>query len=50
MHKNAPLIKGMICGYHVEELEDEAMQKIRWLGKLIDELAKGKTLEKILRK
>lgn len=46
---NASLIKGVICGYRVEEIEDELMQKIRYLDKLIDELAKGKAMEKILR-
>lgn len=44
------MIKGMICGYRVEELEDELVRKIRYLDKLIDELAKGKAMEKILRK
>lgn len=39
----------MICGYRVEEIEDPLMQKIRWLDKLVDELAKDKSLEKILR-
>ncbi|NLB91085.1 MAG: DUF2200 domain-containing protein [Clostridiales bacterium] len=48
-HPNAHLIKGMICGYRVEEIEDPLMQKIRYLDKLIDELAKGKSMEKILR-
>ncbi len=43
------LIKGVVCGVRVEEIEDPLMQKIRYLDKLIDELAKGKTLEKILR-
>jgi hypothetical protein len=43
-------ITGVICGYRVEEIEDELMQKIRYLDKLIDELAKGKAMEKILRK
>ncbi len=43
-------ITGVICGYRVEEIEDELMQKIRYLDKLIDELAKGKVMEKILRK
>ncbi len=47
---NASLIKGVICGYRVEEIEDELMRKIRYLDKLIDELAKGKSMEKILRK
>ena len=44
------LIKGVVCGVRVEEIEDPLMQKIRYLDKLIDELAKGKTMEKILRK
>ena len=43
-------IKGVICGYRVEDIEDPLMQKIRYLDKLIDELAKGKKMEKILRK
>lgn len=43
-------ITGVICGYRVEEIEDKLMQKIRCLDKLVDELAKGKTIEKILRK
>ena len=43
------LIKGIICGVRVEEIEDPLMQKIRYLDKLIDELAKGKAMEKILR-
>jgi hypothetical protein len=47
---NASKITGVICGYRVEEIEDPLMQKIRYLDKLIDELAKGKALEKILRK
>ena len=47
---NASLIKGVVCGIRVEEIEDETTRKIRYLDKLIDELAKGKTLEKILRK
>jgi hypothetical protein len=47
---NASKITGVICGYHVEEIEDELMRKIRYLDKLIDELAKGKSMEKILRK
>lgn len=49
MNANAAKITGMICGYRVEEIEDETMQKIRYLDKLIDELAKGKSMEKILR-
>lgn len=50
MNPNASKITGVICGYRVEEIEDELMQKIRYLDKLVDELAKGKALEKILRK
>ena len=50
MHPNVSLIKGVVCGIRVEEVEDPLMQKIRWLDKLIDELAKGKALDKILRK
>lgn len=50
IHPNAPLITGVICGYRVEEIEDKLMQQIRYLDKLIDELAKGKAMEKILRK
>jgi hypothetical protein len=46
----AGLIKGVVCGVRVEEIEDETMRKIRILDKLIDELAKGKAMEKILRK
>lgn len=49
LNPNASLIKGVICGYRVEEIEDPLMQKIRYLDKLIDELAKGKAMEKILR-
>jgi hypothetical protein len=47
---NAPKITGVICGYRVEEIEDSMMQKIRYLDKLVDELAKGRAMEKILRK
>lgn len=47
---NASLIKGVVCGVRVEEVEDETTRKIRYLDKLIDELAKGKAMEKILRK
>jgi len=49
MHPNCSLIKGVVCGVRVEEVEDPLMQKIRYLDKLIDELAKGKAMEKILR-
>lgn len=49
IHPNSALIKGVVCGVRVEEIEDPLMQKIRYLDKLIDELAKGKTMEKILR-
>lgn len=49
MHPNVALIKGVVCGVRVEEVEDPLMQKIRWLDKLVDELAKGKAMEKILR-
>jgi hypothetical protein len=47
---NASLIKGVVCGVRVEEIEDETTRKIRYMDKLIDELAKGKAMEKILRK
>ena len=50
LNPNVSLITGVICGYRVEEIEDKLMQKIRYLDKLIDELAKGKAMEKILRK
>ena len=49
MNPNASKITGVICGYRVEEIDDELMQKIRYLDKLIDELAKGRKMEKILR-
>jgi hypothetical protein len=49
IHPNASLIKGVVCGVRVEEIDDPLMQKIRYLDKLIDELAKGKAMEKILR-
>lgn len=49
LNPNVALIKGVICGYRVEEIEDELMRNIRYLDKLIDELAKGKKMEKILR-
>jgi hypothetical protein len=49
MHPNSSLIRGVICGVRVEEIEDPLVQKVRYLDKLIDELAKGKALEKIMR-
>ena len=50
INPNVSKITGVICGYRVEEIEDEIIQKVRYLDKLIDELAKGKAMEKILRK
>ena len=50
LNPNRKLITGMICGIRVEEIEDSLMQEIRYLDKLVDELAKGKEMEKILRK
>jgi hypothetical protein len=49
INSNSSLIKGVVCGVRVEEVEDPLMRKIRYLDKLIDELAKGKAMEKILR-
>ena len=49
MNPRADLIRGKVCGVQVETIEDPQMQKVRWLDKLVDELAKGKPLEKILR-
>lgn len=49
INPNASKIRGVICGHRVEEIEDPLMQKIRWLDKLVDELAKGKPMEKVLR-
>lgn len=49
MHPNRALIKGVICGIRVEDIDDPLMKEIRYLDKLIDELAKGKAMEKILR-
>ena len=49
LNPNVSKITGTICGYRVEEIEDKLMQKIRYMDKLIDELAKGKAMEKILR-
>jgi len=50
MNPNVSKITGVICGYRVEEIENKLMQKIRYMDKLVDELAKGKTMENILRK
>ena len=50
INPDANLIRGVICGYRVENIEDELMRHIRYLDKLIDELAKGKAMQKILRK
>lgn len=49
LHPNASKITGVICGYRIEEIEDPLMKKVRYLDKLIDELAKGRKMEKILR-
>ena len=49
MHPNVTLITGMICGYRVEEIEDPLTRRVRYLDKLVDELAKGRKMEKILR-
>jgi hypothetical protein len=49
INSNVSKITGVICGYRVEEIEDQLIQKMRYLDKLIDELAKGRTMEKILR-
>lgn len=49
LHPNAPKITGMICGYRIEDIENELMRKIRYMDKLVDELAKGRKMEKILR-
>lgn len=50
LNPNVSKITGVICGYRVEEIEDKLIQKVRYLDKLVDELAKGKAMEKILRK
>ena len=50
MNPNVSKVTGVICGYRVEEIEDKLMQKIRYMDKLVDEVAKGKAMEKILRK
>jgi hypothetical protein len=49
LNPNAHLITGIICGYRVEEIEDPLIQQVRYLDKLVDELAKGRKMEKILR-
>ncbi|WP_338039935.1 DUF2200 family protein [Nocardioides caldifontis] len=49
MNPNASLITGVVCGVRVQEVEDPLMRKIRYLDKLVDELAKGKAMEKVLR-
>jgi hypothetical protein len=49
LNPNVSKITGVICGYRVEEIEDKLMQKVRYLDKLVDELAKGRAMEKILR-
>jgi hypothetical protein len=49
LHPNTALIKGVVCGVRVEAVDNPLMQKIRWLDKLVDEFAKGKAMEKILR-
>ena len=49
MHPNAGLIKGVICGYRIEEIDFELARQVRYLDKLVDELAKGRKMEKILR-
>ena len=50
LNPNVSKITGVICGYRVEEIEDKVIQKVRYLDKLVDELAKGRSMEKILRK
>lgn len=50
LNPNVSKITGMICGYRVEEIEDKLIQKVRYMDKLVDELAKGKVMDKILRK
>ena len=49
LNPNAPLIKGVICGYRIEEIENPLTQKVRYLDKLVDELARGRKMEKVLR-
>lgn len=50
IHPNAHLIKGVICGYRIEELENQLTKKARYMDKLVEELARGRKMEKILRK
>lgn len=50
LHPNVTKITGVICGYRIEEIEDEVMRQVRYLDKLVDELAKGRAMDKILRK
>lgn len=50
LHENAELITGVICGYRIEELDNPLTKQVRYLDKLVDELAKGRTMDKILRK
>ena len=50
LNPNAELIKGVICGYRIEEIENTTTKQVRYLDKLVDELAKGRKMEKILRK
>lgn len=50
LNKNANLIKGVICGYRIEDITNPLTQKVRYMDKLVDELAKGKSIDKILRK
>ena len=50
IHQNAHMIKGVVCGHRVEDIEDKLMQKLRYMDKLVDELARGKKMESILRK
>ncbi|MCU0457638.1 MAG: DUF2200 domain-containing protein [Bacteroidales bacterium] len=49
LHRNAHLITGLICGYRIEEIDDHLTRQVRYLDKLVDELAKGRKMEKILR-
>lgn len=49
LHENAPHITGVVCGVRVEDIEEPLMQKIRYMDKLVDELAKGRPMEKVLR-